>query len=110
MSDFKQNGPITTLHRLPGYSLEKIENDLRRFAKRSPMRGALAGVQNTLLQAQCILVIFVIILVFTKAKIAALLIQRNRTFIVTAYFEAHTNASALCADLLGFTQQLLCHT
>lgn len=37
MSDFKQNGPITTLHRLPGYSLEKIENDLRRFAKRSPM-------------------------------------------------------------------------
>lgn len=37
MSDFKQNGPITTLHRLPGYSLEKIESDLRRFAKRSPM-------------------------------------------------------------------------
>lgn len=37
MSDFKQNGSITTLHRLPGYSLEKIEDDLRRFAKRRPM-------------------------------------------------------------------------
>ena len=37
MSDFKQHGPITTLHRLPGYSLEHIEKELRRFAKRQPM-------------------------------------------------------------------------
>lgn len=37
MSDYKQNGPITTLHRLPGYSLEHLENELRRFSKRNPM-------------------------------------------------------------------------
>ena len=37
MSDFKQNGPITTLHRLPGASLETIENELRKLSKRRPM-------------------------------------------------------------------------
>ena len=37
MSDFKQNGAITTLHKLPGYSLEHIENQLRKFSKRNPM-------------------------------------------------------------------------
>jgi glucosyl-3-phosphoglycerate synthase len=37
MSDFKQNGNITTLHRLPGASPEHIENELRRFARRNPM-------------------------------------------------------------------------
>lgn len=37
MSDFKQNGSITTLHRLPGASLERIEDELRRFARRNPM-------------------------------------------------------------------------
>lgn len=37
MSDFKQDGPITTLHRLPGASLEKIEEELRKISKRSPM-------------------------------------------------------------------------
>ncbi|MCL4115006.1 UNVERIFIED_CONTAM: hypothetical protein GTU68_036120 [Idotea baltica] len=37
MSDFKQNGPITTLHRLPGASLEKIEDELRLISKRNPM-------------------------------------------------------------------------
>lgn len=37
MSDFKQNGNITTLHRLPGASQEHIENELRRFARRNPM-------------------------------------------------------------------------
>lgn len=37
MADYKQNGPITTLHRLPGYSIEHIENELRRYAKRNPM-------------------------------------------------------------------------
>jgi len=33
MSDFFQNGIITTLHKLPGYSLEKIENSLREISK-----------------------------------------------------------------------------
>jgi len=37
MSDFKQTGPITTLHKLPGASLEKIENELRHLSKRHPM-------------------------------------------------------------------------
>ncbi|MEZ5537985.1 MAG: glycosyl transferase [Thiolinea sp.] len=37
MSDFKQNGNITTLHRLPGASLDNIESQLRRFARRNPM-------------------------------------------------------------------------
>ena len=37
MSDFKQTGAITTLHKLPGYNLEHIENQLRKFSKRSPM-------------------------------------------------------------------------
>ena len=37
MSDYKQTGPITTLHRLPGASLEKIENELRGISKRNPM-------------------------------------------------------------------------
>lgn len=37
MADFKQHGPITTLHRLPGSSLEKIEEELRGFSKRRPM-------------------------------------------------------------------------
>lgn len=37
MSDFKQTGPITTLHRLPNASLEKIESELRSIAKRNPM-------------------------------------------------------------------------
>ncbi len=37
MSDFKQTGPITTLHRLPGASLEKIESELRNISKRNPM-------------------------------------------------------------------------
>jgi glucosyl-3-phosphoglycerate synthase len=37
MSDFKQHGSITTLHRLPGYSLEKLEEELRHFSKRHPM-------------------------------------------------------------------------
>ncbi|RVU85790.1 glycosyl transferase [Leucothrix sargassi] len=37
MSDFKQTGAITTLHKLPGYSLENIEDQLRKHAKRQPM-------------------------------------------------------------------------
>jgi glucosyl-3-phosphoglycerate synthase len=37
MADFKQHGSITTLHRLPGYSLEKIEEELRGFSKRNKM-------------------------------------------------------------------------
>ncbi|EIJ35040.1 hypothetical protein [Thiothrix nivea] len=37
MSDFKQDGVITTLHRLPGSSLEHIESELRLFASRNPM-------------------------------------------------------------------------
>lgn len=37
MSDFKQTGAITTLHKLPGYSLENIEDQLRKHSKRSPM-------------------------------------------------------------------------
>lgn len=37
MSDFKQTGAITTLHRLPGYSLENIEAQLRKFSRRNPM-------------------------------------------------------------------------
>ena len=37
MSDFKQTGAITTLHRLPGYSLENIEDQLRKFSRRNPM-------------------------------------------------------------------------
>lgn len=37
MSDFKQTGPITTLHRLPGASLDKIESELRTLSKRRPM-------------------------------------------------------------------------
>ena len=37
MSDFKQTGSITTLHKLPGYSLENIEDQLRKHSKRNPM-------------------------------------------------------------------------
>lgn len=37
MSDFKQHGSITTLHRLPGASLTHIEEELRRFSRRNPM-------------------------------------------------------------------------
>ena len=37
MADFKQHGPITTLHRLPGGSLEKIEDELRALSKTRPM-------------------------------------------------------------------------
>ncbi|MCB1639169.1 MAG: glycosyl transferase, partial [Thiothrix sp.] len=37
MADFKQHGSITTLHSLPGATLEHLENELRRFAKRNPM-------------------------------------------------------------------------
>ena len=37
MSDFKQTGAITTLHKLPGYSLENIEEQLRKHSKRNPM-------------------------------------------------------------------------
>jgi glucosyl-3-phosphoglycerate synthase len=33
MSDFFQNGIITSLHKLPSYSLEKIENSLREITK-----------------------------------------------------------------------------
>lgn len=33
MSDFFQNGIITSLHKLPSYSLEKIENTLREITK-----------------------------------------------------------------------------
>lgn len=37
MSDFKQHGPITTLHKLPGADVKKIEKELRHFSKRRPM-------------------------------------------------------------------------
>lgn len=37
MSDFKQDGVITTLHRLPGASIENLEQELRKLAKRNPM-------------------------------------------------------------------------
>lgn len=37
MPDFKQDSPITTLHRLPNASLETIEEELRGFAERRPM-------------------------------------------------------------------------
>lgn len=33
MSDFFQNGIITTLHKLPGYSLENLENKIRSISK-----------------------------------------------------------------------------
>jgi len=66
MSDFKQNGAITTLHKLPGYNLEHIENQLRKFSKRHPMTlilpslfselegPALAGILKELSQADYI--------------------------------------------------------
>lgn len=37
MSDFKQSYPITTLHRLPGSSLEKMEAELQQYSSRRPM-------------------------------------------------------------------------
>lgn len=37
MSDFKQDGVITTLHRLPGASIEYLEAELRKLARRRPM-------------------------------------------------------------------------
>ena len=66
MSDFKQNGAITKLHKLPGYNLEHIENQLRKFSKRNPMTlilpslfselegPALAGILKELSQADYI--------------------------------------------------------
>ncbi|MFT5572985.1 MAG: glucosyl-3-phosphoglycerate synthase [Cryomorphaceae bacterium] len=37
MADFYQNGIITTLHNLRERSLEELENELRKFQKKSPM-------------------------------------------------------------------------
>ncbi len=66
MSDFFQNGIITTLHKLPSYSLEKIENSLREIVKErkfalllpslySELKGkALAGIAEQLKEADYI--------------------------------------------------------
>ncbi|WP_370059936.1 glycosyl transferase [Neptunomonas phycophila] len=48
MSDYKQTGSITTLHRLPGYELEKIEKELRRYSKRNPMTLLLPSLYSEL--------------------------------------------------------------
>ncbi len=37
MGDFLQFGPATTLHRLPGFSLAELEEELARFARKRPM-------------------------------------------------------------------------
>src|SRR6056297_1379559 len=37
MSDFFQNGRITTLHNLHNRSLEKMEDELRYFSRQRPM-------------------------------------------------------------------------
>lgn len=37
MSDFFQTGVVSTLHRLPGTKLEKMEADLKRFARQQPV-------------------------------------------------------------------------
>ena len=48
MSDYKQTGAITTLHRLPGYDLEKLEDELRRYSKRNPMTLLLPSLYSEL--------------------------------------------------------------
>lgn len=37
MSDFYQTGVISTLHRFPGTKLEKMESDLKKFARQQPV-------------------------------------------------------------------------
>src|SRR5512135_996639 len=37
MSDFFQTGTVTTLHRLKPNSIERLENDLERFARSRPI-------------------------------------------------------------------------
>lgn len=37
MSDFFQTGVVSTLHRLPGTKIEKMEADLKRFARQQPV-------------------------------------------------------------------------
>ena len=37
MSDFFQTGVVSTLHRLPGTKLEKMEADLKRFSRQQPV-------------------------------------------------------------------------
>lgn len=48
MSDFHQYGLITTLHRLPGKTLEQLEADLHRFAQRNPMTLILPSLYSEL--------------------------------------------------------------
>lgn len=48
MSDFKQDGVITTLHRLPGASIEYLEGELRKLARRRPMTLILPSLYSEL--------------------------------------------------------------
>ena len=48
MADFYQNGIITTLHNLHQRSLEELEGELQRFAKRRPMTLVLPSLYSEL--------------------------------------------------------------